>query len=257
MADCGSLVDTQVCPPSSAQRKLTNENLIKLFKTLQSVLRPQVCLEMGAYEASFSVFMAKTYPGTLCYAFEANPHNHASFHDRVARECPQVKYMLLAVADRTGHVKFSLQDRVKSTNADVSRVRGNNSIVQRNDARLTYTEVTVPSTTWDDFVAAHSLQKPTCVWIDVEGAQRLILPRGARSLEHVQTILIEVETHSYWKDQWLQADVLSFLNSHGFTCVARDFEFPKQFNYVFVKNSLLPRVDEVIKQWHAAQPQSY
>jgi hypothetical protein len=44
-----------------------------------------------------------------------------------------------------------------------------------------------------------------------------------------------VEDRSYWRDQWLAADVIKLLVENAFLPVARDYEYESQYNIVFVR----------------------
>jgi hypothetical protein len=52
-------------------------------------------------------------------------------------------------------------------------------------------------------------------------------------------MFIEVEQYPYWSGQWLFWDVQKYLATHGLIPVARDFEYPHQFNVLFIAQTLL------------------
>jgi len=230
--------------------KLARE-LADLFLTIQKTLKPQVSYEIGAFEASFSVKLKNCLQDVDAYAFEANPFNYKHWTSR--RNFSDINYLHMAVSDSDGMLQFSLQDTVKETGEHVKKVRGNNSLMQRSDKTMTYKCVDVMGKRLDTFAAENNLQgKRACAWIDVEGAQKMVL-MGARQVlsNDVVSVLIEVEEHSFWEDQWLAPEVLEYLSNLDFVCVARDFEYRKQHNVLLIKRKYLEIVADQIRMWHA------
>lgn len=78
-----------------------------------------------------------------------------------------------------------------------------------------------------------------CVlWVDVEGANEVVL-KGARSaLARTSAVFIEVEDKRLWDSQWLSDDVANYLYDLGLRPVARDYQSTHQYNLMFVRNSL-------------------
>jgi hypothetical protein len=54
-----------------------------------------------------------------------------------------------------------------------------------------------------------------------------------------------VEQYPFWKGQWLFQDVSDYLVSRNFIPIARDFEYPKQFNVVYLQKGYL-RNDDIM-----------
>jgi hypothetical protein len=77
------------------------------------------------------------------------------------------------------------------------------------------------------------------MWIDVEGATEQVLSSSNKTLKQADSIFIEVEDFKFWQDQWLAEDVIKFLVSQDFVPIARDYEYEKQNNYIFIKSKLM------------------
>jgi FkbM family methyltransferase len=200
-----------------------------LFLNLQASLRPTFSIEVGAYNAEFSKNIKKIHSSMNVYAFEASRFNYAKFqHDLIGAW--GVNYIHSAVSNIVGSIEFNYQVGEQSD-------APNNSILQRVGA-VQNPEV-VPSTTLDHFFIESNLMAPhdsACLWIDVEGAAGLVLPSAERLLAQTQTVLIEVEHHRFWQNQWLSGDVRSFLETRGFFLIGRDLEYhPTQENFLFAR----------------------
>jgi hypothetical protein len=73
-------------------------------------------------------------------------------------------------------------------------------------------------------------------------------------LKQVQSIFVEVEDFEFWKDQWLANDVINFLEQAGFAYIARDNEYEKQYNCIFVRTDLLSSVkgvEDLVIDWES------
>jgi FkbM family methyltransferase len=221
-----------------------NMELLGLFYDLQDDLKPQVSLEIGAFEASFSNYMRYTY-NTQAYAFEANPYVYDNFFQ--ANE--KIKYINMAISDQKGMVSFKMQTIHKPSGQILTKVRGNNSIMDRDDDTIEYESIYVPSDTLDNFM--NNIPGNVCMFIDVEGATQKVLENANQTLERASSIFIEVEEKAYWKNQWLQEDVHKFLSERGFVKVARDREYQYQYNEVYIKEGLMNRnILEKVLEWN-------
>ena len=68
-------------------------------------------------------------------------------------------------------------------------------------------------------------------------------------------LVIEVEERREWDGQeWLRADVIDFLGTHGLVPVARDRQSRFQFNIVFVRESRRsdPDVRRAVERWRSS-----
>jgi hypothetical protein len=89
------------------------------------------------------------------------------------------------------------------------------------------------------------------MWIDVEGATEQVLSSSNKTLKQVDSIFIEVEDFKFWQDQWLAEDVIKFLVSQDFIPIARDYEYEKQNNYIFIKSKLMDnnKILNLVQNW--------
>ncbi len=212
--------------------------LIEFFRSLCRELEPTVVLEIGAHEATFSRWAADSLPGARVEAFEANPHVYEKFAAELS-EC-RLEYHNLAVGETTGEARLNLPTAI------AGRER---SLTSRMASLAPHTEsvdnihVTVPSVRLDDHLSLGP-GKSGVAWIDVEGADELVLKGCGSLLDRLYAIFIEVEKRTTWEGQWLDTDVNRFLRARGLVAVARDI-FVKnrahQYNVVFVRVPIAQR----------------
>lgn len=223
-----------------AERRRSNKELVDFFYLLQQRLRPAIIFEIGAFGAEFSVEMKRQ--GFDAIAFEANPYNVRHFLDSGSLTGTGVEYLHMAVGKSTGTIEFKIQRKVGGF--DVNPVRQTASTLARTRDNVEYETVEVPCVSLDDFRTQRDMEGNTfSAWIDVEGAAGDVLLGAQASLRSCLTLLIEVEQHKFWKDQWMVWEVMDHLMSSGFLPVARDFEYRHQYNLVFIRRELLENLD--------------
>lgn len=210
--------------------------LTAFYYKMQQVLEVNCFFEIGAFEAGFSRTMKQMHPLSDVWAFEANPYNYEHFKNINSN----INYLNLAISDINGKIKFQLQDKHINNGLEIEKVRGNNSILNRNDDTISYKEIDIESITMDSFVEKECLtEKSFSLWVDVEGASKNIFLGFEKYVKNSFSILIEVEEHEYWKNQWLCKDVCNFLEEKDFIPIMRDFEDNKQYNVVFINKKIL------------------
>jgi len=206
---------------------LSNKELVELFNNRVLDIAPDYFLEIGAYTGEQSIYISEQLPDTKVFAYEANPYNYAKY--TVSKK--NLEYIHQAVSNYTGNTTFYLQ--TKRNPKKTKYVRGNNSLLKRNDEKTIYEEVVVKCDTLDNMFY-HS-KGSFALWIDAEGHGFEILQKGNSVLDNTKIIFIEVESKEFWQGQQLDNDVIKLLKNKGFTPLARDQEYPEQYNIIFTK----------------------
>jgi FkbM family methyltransferase len=197
--------------------------LTKIFIGIQRKLKPNITIEVGAYDAHFSKIMAKGYnkPGTT-WAFERHPE----IFEKFLPEMEGIHYRNNIVSDKIG-VQTMYQ-------YEGGELQDNNSMLPiLKDTN--YTTFEVPSITLDGFFPN---EENICLWIDCEGANREVLNGAQNVLQRTSSIFIEVDNVALWQNQWLWQETFAFLKDAGFACYARDFQYRDHWNAIFVKKEL-------------------
>lgn len=216
-----------------------------LFHATVATLAPNMFLEVGAFEAAASVRVKAEVPGITVVALEASPVNYEHFSAQQDYAACGVDYRHSAAAAEIGEATFRI-DKMEGG----QQPHGGNSLLMRADANASQQiEVTVPTTTLDT-VAAET-KGPVALWIDVEGAARMVLAGAAETLARTDIVKIEVEETEVWPGELVAVDVIAVLLSYGLVPVVRDVEYPGQFNVVFMSEKALrdARVQHLVTQW--------
>lgn len=218
-------------------RDKSNKILVDYFLEIIDRTKPTCIIEIGAFSAEFSRKLREINKNLKIFAFEANTYNFDVFSNKYDFKERNINYINKAISDKNEVITFNIQKKINEK--EVSPIRGNNSILERNQINTEYEEVYVESTSLSCFIEQNSLEnEKISLWIDVEGANQQVLKGCEKVLNKINLIFIEVEEKEFWKEQWLESDVNEFMSKNNFTLIARDGEYEKQYNQIYINNSI-------------------
>jgi FkbM family methyltransferase len=222
-------------------RRDTNFLLVDLFEAICRATGVNGFLECGAHDAEASRrFVCSTRDG-IAVAVEANPHTYHS-KTRSASKLG-VTPLNLGVAAQSGRLTLHVPNSRRIDNPSP----GNASFLLRSEAVSHYDKIDVEVTTVDKLVLRYLDDRSVALWIDVEGQAEEVLA-GAKSTLRSQlcsVVFVEVESHAYWEGQALAPDITDRMAAIGLLPVARDCEFRRQYNIVFVRENLVADVESL------------
>lgn len=228
----------------STQERLLVDELVDLFFLIQKEIKPKISIEVGANSAEFSKKIKQDNTNIKSWAFEANPYVHKHYADSLQNA--GVEYINAAITNKIGKTRFLIQEAYLNNGEwdgkRINRIIGNNSLLIRDQDDVLYSAPKIDCNTLDGFFIDSGIlnsNDTVCMWIDVEGATEQVLGNSNKTLKQTDSIFIEVEDFKFWQDQWLAEDVIEFLVSQDFIPIARDYEYEKQNNYIFIKSKLM------------------
>jgi FkbM family methyltransferase len=183
-----------------------------LRKLAEQGYKPSVIYDIGASNGVWSDTIALTLPEAEYHLFEplaeAVPFYQDDLRQRLAR---RQKFHLhpVALADHSGTAEmFATHDGFGSSMLD----RGAIPEVKQH--------VSVPIYTLDEFVESNSLPRPDVMKLDVQGAERLILSGGRRTMASANVLFLETWlTRGYGPNTPLLTEMIEFLAEAAFTLV--------------------------------------
>ena len=191
------------------------------FLELQKKIKPELCVEIGAYEAGFS---KKIHDLGICdniYAYEASPYVYQNFKDGLS----EINYINLALADYDGNITFNVD---KDKDPSVNTTDG---IKHKRDV-ANFDQIQVKCSRLDSIHKSENI----CLWIDVEGASMEVLKGSLSILHNVSSIYIETETAKYWEDQYLHKDIVELLGIYDIEFYKWEKQHTSQYNSIFINN---------------------
>ena len=233
---------------SGRSRKDVATRVAGAFRAVCVTVQPTLVLELGAHEGTFSRWAKRTFPDARCLALEANPYVHEKHRHRLAQD--GVEYEHLAASDTTGPVTLNIPTKIhKRERTRTSRMAS----LTTHLASSGHEEVEVRGVRVDELVQPGPDDR-VVAWIDVEGASGPVL-RGAREvLARTDVVYIEVESTATWDGQWLDLDVVRFLERLGKIPVLRDIQRPHQYNLLLLDHRLAAQTEVARRVARALAP---
>lgn len=228
-----------------AWRWSTNEALVDLFHELCGTTEIQVFIECGAHSAEDALRFLRGSHSREAIAIEANPY---VYEQRTrAAESLGVKTLNVGLSSQPGFLDLQIPNKRNATEPTVPYA----SFLNHKDEQDWPSEtVRCEVTTLDAIVTEPARDKPTALWIDVEGAAGDVL-KGAEGVLRsgcVRLVMVEVETKQLWKEQMVLSDIQEHLAAFGLIPVARDAQMGNtQFNVIFAQELDLESVRLVEK----------
>jgi FkbM family methyltransferase len=150
-------------------------------KCLLRLVRPDwVFLDIGANIGYYSMLVARAEPRARIYAFEALTESFTALEcNRDLNGFTSVHTSCLAISDHAGESAFLIPP---PTNRGIGRLQPSDGSVH--ELRR------VPTATVDQFVHEQQLSHVSCMKIDVEGAEELVLSGAADTIRRWRPILM-------------------------------------------------------------------
>ncbi|WP_291845473.1 FkbM family methyltransferase [Maricaulis sp.] len=221
-------------PNRQGNRAHTATLLEDAFITLVAALAPDLSVEVGAHEASYSKRVKANSPGLTAIAFEANPHVHKAYWPELDQL--GIDYRNCAICSESGPMPFFIPR--KWAGGEFKPGNMISSLLMRRNESFEYDTVTVDGLTLDAALADTDYRRATA-WIDAEGVQREILEGAPGFLSRAQAIFIELESREVWLGQGDAGSIGQMLEQAGFRMVMRDNIARSQYNAVFLKNNIV------------------
>jgi len=204
---------------------------------------PVIC-EIGSRDALDGIYLSKALDAAECHVFEPNPASIQTCLANLARygRGRNICFNPLALSNVAGPVDFFPVNAGKSANMDLgfsSMFRVNPACASKRRGNIIQDRITLDATTRDCYF--HGRQRgPDLLWIDVEGAEKLVLAGGKTVLKGVTLIHIEVSFRPMQVGKPLWWEIDGYLRGQGF----RLFKFVgvSRLKAFMVVHKLLPNL---------------
>jgi FkbM family methyltransferase len=202
------------------------------FLDLCTLVNATVAVEIGAFEAGFSLWVSKNLPGTRVVAFEANPYVHERFREEVT--AAGVEYVNSCVGPQNGPVTLHIPRDFRGGPRDLVNQMAS---LQANLHTEQHQALEVEGVRLDDFMELSENDR-LIAWIDTEGALEAVLSGSRDVLSRASVVFVEVENVPMWDGQWLDNEVVAWFRGIGKMPILRDIQRPQQYNLIFISTEL-------------------
>jgi FkbM family methyltransferase len=202
-----------------------DKELDKYFKTSDEL----TLFEIGSCEGEDSIRLRRKYPKARIYTFEPLPGNiekiKTNFQKYAAKN---INLFKLAMSNKDGKATFYVssghpEDRPKEEDWDYGNK--SSSLLRPKKTKQIHRwlkfkdKIKVKTRRLDSFCDEACIDKIDFIFIDVQGAELMVLKGAGDLLKKVGMIWMEVESVELYNHQPLKDDVESFMQANGFKCI--------------------------------------
>ena len=198
----------------------------RVFSRLIEVLRLAMpghvvgaIFDVGARDCEESRQFAIAFPRADIYAFECNPATLPACRAVAAAE-PRVRLVEKAVSNRAGRISFFPIDQQRTRTGVANGNPGASSLLEATgnypEERYVQNKIEVDAIRLDDFMLEHGVGSIDILWMDVQGAESMVLEGLGERIGDLRCLHMEVEFFEIYRGQLLFADIDAYLRSRGF-----------------------------------------
>lgn len=219
--------ESTIYPRTRGLQGIIDKNFIKQYLPENPVI-----VEAGAYHGSDTVDMATQWPHALIYSFEPVPHLYEQLVEK-SRNFKNIHTFQIALSNKTGTAEFYISSG-QSIGGSSSLLRPKEHLKDHPD--IIFRDcIRVNTTTLDSWAAQHNIEKIDFLWLDMQGAEALMLRASSKIIKTVKVILTEVNITEQYENCELYVSYKNWLNSIGFEVVREDLPWKNGGNVLFVR----------------------
>jgi FkbM family methyltransferase len=193
--------------------------LLEIVAPAQPGYAPRVVLDVGARDCRESLDFAAAFPAATVYAFECNPATLPACRAAAAHE-PRLTLTEKAVADSDGRKSFFPIDPKKTVTGSADGNPGASSLFEASGdyplEQYVQDRIEVETTRLDTFLGQNGIGHIDVLWMDVQGAELLVLRGLGERIADVDWIHLEAEQFAIYRGQALFPEIDAYLSARGF-----------------------------------------
>lgn len=197
------------------------KELKRLFKKNEEL----IIFDVGACEGEDSIKFSNRFPNARIFTFEPLPKNIKRIKTNLAKyKINNAKLVDKALSNNNGKAIFHVSSGRPPKTEDKTWDYGNKSSSLLAPAKTTTIhrwlkfkdKIEVKTVRLDKFVATEGIKEIDFVYMDVQGAEMMVLNGAGEFISKIKAIWLEVESVELYRDQPLKKEIESFMKSNGF-----------------------------------------
>ena len=188
-------------------------------------------LDIGSWHLGQSIEFSKIFKEANIDAFEPVPDSYELCKKRWAElddsKKKRIRIHNIALSESVGAIPFySVQpNNKKRLDAGFSSMFKFMDVMNGNDETLLLQqEIEVKTNRLDNWCEENGVTEVDIIWMDVQGAELLVLKGAENILQHTKIIMTEVGLKPYYEGHTLKKDIDTFLFKKGFRELEGSFE---------------------------------
>jgi FkbM family methyltransferase len=188
-----------------------------------SILKAQgadcVC-DIGSRDGDQSLLFRHLLPNAAVIAFEANPINFEMMENKQNLKASRIEIFPYAISNQRGTARFHVADVDYS---DPEANRGTSSLLRAEGQKIKKT-VEVETFRIDEFILSrYPKAQKIGLWIDVEGAEYVVLEGITAIRERIVAINVETTNEPRWEGQKPLRELQAMMSGYGFVLCGSNF----------------------------------
>ncbi len=183
-----------------------------------------VIIEAGAYNGSDTVRMIEQWPNATIHAFEPVPELFEALKERAAGH-PNISCYPYALSNHTGIAQFYISERPEKPGvpSQAGSLLTPKERIKHSPLHFPKT-ISVPTITLDDWAKKYHIDRVDFLWLDMQGAELLVLETSKKIVPTVQLIFTEVSFIESYAGQPQEQEITEWLTAHGFELIGQDYK---------------------------------
>lgn len=219
-------------------------NQRRLFRILDKFFKRDdslTILDIGARDCRESINFSQYYRNSKIYAFECNPETIPVCKKNIEGH-QNITLVEKAISDSNGTITFYPINTEKTRTSHKDGNPGASSLLKASDKfkKEIYIqdEIKVESITLETFLKNNEIDAIDIMWVDVQGAEMLVLKGLKERVKDIRILHIELEFAEMYRNQALFKDVRTYLKDRGLSLIAFTNFSRYCCDAVFANNSL-------------------
>ena len=175
--------------------------------------------EIGSRDGRDGVALLHAFPGCVVHAFEPNPDTYPSVEHAAAKSYSRLIPHQIALCVTDGPVLFHKIDRRRTVTTWADGNPGASSLFRASGAydgieKYVQTPIVVRGATAAGLIGSNEVPSPDFIWMDVQGAEGLVLAGFGSRLADVKAIYVELSLREMYEGQAMAPEVVARLREN-------------------------------------------
>lgn len=198
-----------------------------------------VIIEAGAYDGRDTEIFCRLWPAARIFAFEPLPELARGLEAKFVNEKQIAVIPKALVGDGADSVVLNsfAEDEVRHASSSILEPGEHLELAPTIHFGR---QISVPAISLDRFIAEYQLDRIDLLWLDLQGAEAMVLADAYEALKRTSVIHIEVSRRPLYQGATTLSEIRSLLAAHGFEMVLVRAPFVMG-NAIFIRKSTRDR----------------
>jgi FkbM family methyltransferase len=195
-----------------------SENIYSIIKKYADPKQIKIIWDIGSRAGNDTKEIASRFPLAELCAFEPNPDTFPQVQQNSLNSYGKIKAFNVALSNSDENIIFYQIDRIKTETTWADGNPGASSLFPASGRypfeKYVQNPIEVASKRAETLILSGECPPPNLIWMDVQGAEQLVLEGFGAMLENVDFIYVELSLDYIYSGQALAHDVVKYLSRY-------------------------------------------